>query len=86
MESTTNKTNLHPKFQDLVPLYDLKTQSDQMIAGKSFICEFTHVDISIYQNVYEPSEDTYLLIDALHFDIHYACKQLGQVKRVLEVG
>lgn len=42
--------------------------------------------IDIYQDVYEPSEDTFLLIDALHFDIKYACARLGQVDRVLEVG
>ena len=75
-----------PSFQELVPLYDIKTQTDQLIAGKAFICEFTHVDVNLYQNVYEPSEDSFLLIDAMHFDINYACARLGQVGRVLEVG
>ena len=55
-----------------------------MLMWPSFVCEYLHVPDSVYQEVYEPSEDTFLLIDALHVDLP-SIDPL-QCHNVIEVG
>ena len=76
-----------PKFRDLKPLYDVKNPSkDHMIEAKSFACDFSEVAAGTYQEVYEPSEDSFLLIDGLHFDLLAQIEKRGKIERVMEVG
>ena len=52
------------------PEYDVKNPSkEHLIEAKSFACDFSEVAAGTYQEVYEPSEDSFLLIDGLHFDL-----------------
>ena len=51
------------KFQDLTPLY---TRKD--LGGEAFLCDLNSIDSKEYRNIYEPNEDTYLLIDALNLE------------------
>ena len=52
------------------------------------MCDYLHVPDSVYSEVYEPSEDSFLLIDALHVDIESVSGQIGQNKQanIIEVG
>ena len=51
------------KFQDLAPRY---TRKD--LGGEAFLCGLGSIDSKEYRNIYEPNEDTYLLIDALNLE------------------
>lgn len=64
----------------------MRTDASQLICGAAFICEYLNVNDSTYRDVYEPSEDTFLLIDALHVDLKDLLATGRQVKNVIEVG
>ena len=55
-------------FKTLVPKHASVKTEDLTSLGKSFCCEFTFLNSKDYQNIYEPSEDTFLLIDAIHIE------------------
>ena len=61
-----------------------------MLCGPAFVCEYLHVDDSVYRHVYEPSEDSFLLIDALHADLPNLMQEAqsrGQpIQNIIEVG
>ena len=48
-----------------------------MVLGPAFVCEYLHVPDSVYREVYEPSEDSFLLVDALHIDCGELLKKFG---------
>ena len=59
-------------FNDLVAKYPLdavRKDSNLMPLGPAYVCEYLHVPDSTYRDVYEPLEDTFLLIDAIHVDL-----------------
>ena len=59
-------------FRDLVPKYPLEAvrkDPNMMLLGPAYVCDYLHVPDTVYREVYEPSEDTFLLIDALHVDL-----------------
>jgi methylase of polypeptide subunit release factors len=76
-----------PKFKELVALYNIKKDLEKYITGldPQFACDFSHLTSDDYKHVYQPSEDTFLLIDALHIDVSWL-KQRLTPHRVLEVG
>lgn len=49
------------------------------------MCDFSHLRSADYRNVYEPSEDSFLLIDALELDMDYINTKI-KPSIVLEVG
>ena len=61
-------------FRDLVAEYNLKDDRDKFSErlGPQFACEFNFLSEECYSAVYEPSEDTFLLIDSLHLDLDKA--------------
>ena len=60
-----------------LPLYNLSKES-------SFIANFDHLSSDDYKISYEPSEDTFLLIDSLYYDESYISSI--QPKTCLEIG
>ena len=83
-----------PKFANLEATYDLKNPETQgkLVAGPNFICKWLHVDRSVYKEVYEPAEDTFTLIDAIHVDLSHELANLSdeakstRLNNVIEVG
>ena len=59
---------------------------EYLIEKKAFACDFSEVPSSTYKEVYEPSEDSFLLIDGIHFDLQTQYKKKGKIERVIEVG
>jgi methylase of polypeptide subunit release factors len=87
------KKRAYPRFKELVAHYNLKNADDaarldQSGLGKQFACSFEHLSSSDFAKVYEPSEDTFLLVDALHIDLPTYLEQRGgkPPEKVLEVG
>ena len=80
------------KFRDLQAKHSDAVRKDPnlMPLGPNFICEYLHVPDSVYREVYEPSEDTFLLIDSLHVDINELIdKSLAEqtpINNIIEVG
>ena len=68
----------HIKFKDLSATF---TRSD--LGGEAFLCDLSCLKYADYRDVYEPNEDTYLLIDALNLEIK---NTQWNVDRVLEIG
>jgi hypothetical protein len=55
-------------FKTLTPKHATVEPESLTSLGKSFCCDFTFAKYAEYQHVYEPSEDTFLLIDAIHVE------------------
>ena len=85
-------TDVPRKFRDLVSKYPDSVRKDRsenaMICGPAFVCEYLHVGDDVYRDVYEPSEDSFLLIDALHVDLPDLLARFNdtRVRNVIEVG
>jgi methylase of polypeptide subunit release factors len=71
-------------FNTLTPKHATADPLELTSLGKSFCCDFTFAKYSEYKDVYEPSEDTFLLIDAIHVEHKLIAER--QPKKVLEVG
>lgn len=70
--STIFNQKMNYKFSTLIPRYthpkQLESQHYLTKLGPSFCSTFNHMGNGEYQHVYEPSEDSFLLIDAIHMD------------------
>ena len=79
-----------PSFKSLKATYpdSIRKDASKFILGTAYVCEYLHVPDSVYAEVYEPSEDTFLLIDALHVDIETVAQLIGTTKQanIIEVG
>ncbi len=75
MESSLPPTN----FKSIQPLYP----SQGLSTG--FCCSYTVLKSTDYRDVYEPSDDSFLLIDSLECDMGYI-KEHIKPTFVLEVG
>ena len=68
------------KFKDLKPQY-----SRLDLHGEAFLCDLSCIKSIEYRNIYEPNEDTYLLIDALNLESKNSMV-LQKPESVLEIG
>ena len=59
------------------PMYD-------SYAKTAFVAEFDHLSSEDYKKAYEPSEDTFLMIDTIYYDESYLCSHNPKV--CLEIG
>ncbi len=67
-----------PSYSKLPTIYPSNTST-------GFICSFKHLSHVDYRSIYEPSEDSFLLIDALEADIDYIKSHINP-SSILEVG
>ena len=83
-------TSVPRAFRDLRSKYSDAVRKDRsaMALGPAFICEYLHVSDDVYRDVYEPSEDSFLLIDALHVDLPDLLAKFCDtpIKNIIEVG
>ena len=78
VESTTKAKSVPPGYRHIKPLYDEEE-------AENFMCDFSHLRTTDYKQVYEPSEDSFLLIDAMQMDLLFMVKKVKPTI-VLEVG
>ena len=62
----------------------IKTIYDEKLST-GFCCDFSHLKSTDYRDVYEPSEDSFLLIDALELDIDYIVNEIKPLY-IVEIG
>ena len=90
--ASAGATEVPRKFRDLVSKYPDSVRKDKgknaMLCGPAFVCEYLHVGDDVYRDVYEPSEDSFLLIDALHVDLPDLVARFNDipVQNIIEVG
>ena len=75
------------QFNSLQPIYHhplTHADSAKFLTplGPTYVCDYSNVDTDSLKHVYEPDEDSYLLIDALHVDLHTA----SRTESIVEVG
>ncbi len=59
------------------------------LKGIAFLCDLSCLKSVDYRDVYEPNEDTYLLIDALNLECQYFLNSVFKGEengRILEIG
>lgn len=72
---------MHTRVSYLAPMWN-QVASPPMAPKMPTLDHLGAVD---YENVYEPSDDTYLFVDTLHFDREHIVKHV-RPKIVLEIG
>lgn len=50
------------------------------------MCSLSCLTSKDYRDVYEPNEDTYLLIDALNLEVTNSLKEKDDIQTIMEVG
>ena len=70
--------------QSYLTVYDMMQQQQEEEAGAAALPDLDHLTVHDFRDIYEPSDDTFLLIDAIAADVEEIRAQRPRI--VVEIG